>query len=63
MAIAISSFSVIDPLAFQMMIVGTIIAISHILREAIIKVFPFWSKIPLYTMCLIMGAIIGIAFS
>lgn len=46
-----------------MMIVGTIIAISHILREAIIKVFPFWSKIPLYTMCLIMGAIIGIVLS
>ena len=63
MATAISSSSVIDPLAFQMMIVGTIIAISHILREAIIKVFPFWSKIPLYTMCLIMGAIIGIALS
>ncbi len=48
MATAISSSSVIDPLAFQMMIVGTIIAISHILREAIIKVFPFWSKIPLH---------------
>lgn len=60
---AMSNSSVIDPMAFQMMIVGSIIAVSHILREAIIKVFPFWSRIPLYTMCLIMGAIIGIGLS
>lgn len=38
-------------------------AVSHFLREAIIKVFPFWERIPLYTMCLIMGAIIGVAIS
>lgn len=63
MAISISNSSVIDPMAFQMMIVGTIIAFSHVLREAIIKVFPFWSRIPLYTMCLIVGAIIGIFLS
>lgn len=63
MATAISNSSVIDPLAFQIMIVGTIIALSHILRIAIIKVLPFWSRIPLYTMCLIVGAIIGIFLS
>ena len=62
-AMGISNPSVIDPMAFQMMIVGTIIAVSHFLREAIIKVFPFWERIPLYTMCLIMGAIIGVAIS
>lgn len=50
-------------MAFQMMIVGTIIAVSHFLREAIIMVFPFWERIPLYTMCLIMGAIIGVGIS
>lgn len=55
----ISNPSVIDPLAFQMMIVGTVIAISHILRILLIKIIPFWNKIPLYTMCLIMGAMIG----
>lgn len=60
---AIANSSVLDPMAFQLAIIGTIIAISHFLREAIISVFPFWSKIPLYTMCLIMGAIIGIALS
>lgn len=63
MAVGISNSSVIDPMAFQMMLVGTIIAFSHILREAIIKVFPFWSRIPLYTMCLIVGAVIGIFLS
>lgn len=62
-AMGISNPSVIDPMAFQMMIVGTIIAVSHFLREAIIMVFPFWERIPLYTMCLIMGAIIGVGIS
>lgn len=62
-AMGISNPSVIDPMAFQMMIVGTIIAVSHFLREAIIVVFPFWERIPLYTMCLIMGAIIGVGIS
>ena len=56
----IANPSVLDPLAFQLMIVGTVIAISHVLREAIIKVLPLWKIIPLPTMCLIMGAIIGI---
>lgn len=59
----ISNSAVIDPLAFQLMIVGTIIGVSHILRNAMIKVIPFWSKIPLYTMCLIVGAIVGICLS
>lgn len=63
MAAAVSNASVIDPLAFQMMIVGTVIAVSHILRIALIKVIPFWSRIPLYTMCLIVGAVAGIAIS
>ena len=59
MAIAISNGSVIDPMAFQMMIVGTVIAISYFTRVMLIKIFPFWTKIPLYTMCLLVGAIIG----
>lgn len=60
MAVGICNSSVIDPLAFQMMIVGTVIAVSHVLREAIIMVFPFWKNIQLYTMCLIVGAVLGI---
>lgn len=63
MATAVSNSSVLDPMAFQIMIVGVLIAISHVLREAIIAVWPFWERIPLYTMCLIMGAIIGILLS
>lgn len=63
MSMAVSNSSVIDPMAFQMMIVGTIIAVSHILRNAMIRVIPFWSRIPLYTMCLIVGAIVGIFLS
>lgn len=62
-ATVITSSSVLDPSAFQLMIVGTVIGLSHILRVAIIKVIPFWSKIPLYTMCLLVGAILGIALS
>ena len=56
---AIVDNAVMDPMAFQFMIVGVIIAISYVLRNAIIKVIPFWSKIPLYAMCLFMGAILG----
>lgn len=63
MATAISNSSVLDPLAFQLMIVGTVIAFSHILRIALIKIIPFWSRIPLYTMCLIVGAVLGILLS
>lgn len=59
MAIAISDSSAIDPMAFQFMIVGTVIAISYLLRISIIKVFPFWTKVPLHTMCLLLGALIG----
>lgn len=55
----IADNAVMDPMAFQFMIVGVVIAISYVLRNAIIKVFPFWSKIPLYAMCLFMGAILG----
>lgn len=63
MAIAVSTSSVIDPFAFQMMIVGTIIAFSHLLRQAVISVVPFLSRIPLYTMCLLVGAVVGILVS
>ena len=63
MAMTIANSSVLDPMAFQLAIVGTIIAVSHVLREAIIKVLPFWSNIQLYTMCLIIGAIVGIGLS
>lgn len=63
MGFTISNAAVLDPLAFQMVIVGTVIAISHILRTAMIKVIPFWERIPLYTMCLIVGAVIGIFLS
>lgn len=59
MGYMISNPSVIDPMAFQMMIVGTVIALSHFLRIALIQIIPFWTKIPLYTMCLLLGAIIG----
>lgn len=55
----ITDSSVVDPMAFQFMIIGVIVAISYVLRNLIISVFPFWSKVPLYSMCLIMGAIIG----
>lgn len=55
----ISDNAVIDPMAFQFMIVGVIIAVSYVLRNAIIRIIPFWSKIPLYAMCLFMGAILG----
>ena len=54
----ISDNSVIDPMAFQFMIVGVIIAASYILRKGMIQIIPFWSKIPLYAMCLFIGAII-----
>ncbi|MDK7354357.1 sodium/glutamate symporter [Peptoniphilus harei] len=58
-AVEIANPSVIDPMAFQLMIVGTIIGISHIIRISIIKVLPFWERIPLYTMCLLIGALLG----
>lgn len=56
---AIADNAVMDPMAFQFMIVGVVIAVSYVLRNAIIQVLPFWSKIPLYAMCLFMGAILG----
>lgn len=59
MANGVSDPSALDPLAFQVMIVGAVIAISYITRVAMIKIFPFWTKIPLYTMCLLMGALVG----
>lgn len=59
MASAVCSPSALDPFAFQFMIVGGIIAISYITRVALIAVIPFWNRIPLYTMCLLMGAIVG----
>lgn len=59
MAIAISDSSAIDPMAFQIMIVGSVIAVSYLLRIGLIEVFPFWTKVPLHTMCLLLGAIIG----
>jgi ESS family glutamate:Na+ symporter len=59
MANGVCSPSALDPLAFQFMIVGCVIAISYVTRIAIISVFPFWKRIPLYTMCLLMGAILG----
>lgn len=62
-AMEIANPSVIDPMAFQLMIVGTIIAISHIIRISIIKVLPFWERIPLYTMCLLIGALLGTLIS
>lgn len=63
MATGVSNSSVLDPMAFQIMIVGTLIAVAHVLREGIIKIWPFWERIPLYTMCLILGAIVGILLS
>ena len=63
MAIAISNSAVLDPLAFQFMIVGAVIVLSHILREVLISLIPFWERIPLYTMCLLVGAVIGLTLS
>lgn len=63
MAMAISNSSVLDPFAFQMMIVGAVVLVSHLLRELLIKIIPFWERIPLYTMCLLVGAVIGLAMS
>lgn len=59
MATAVCSPSALDPFAFQCMIVGGIIAISYLTRIGLIAIIPFWKRIPLYTMCLLMGAIIG----
>lgn len=59
MAKAVCSPSALDPFAFQFMIVGGIIAISYLTRIGLIAIIPFWKRIPLYTMCLLMGAIIN----
>jgi glutamate:Na+ symporter, ESS family len=59
MAAAVCSPSALDPFAFQFMIVGVIIAISYLTRIGLIAIIPFWKRIPLYTMCLLMGAIVG----
>ena len=63
MATAITNTSVLDPFAFQIMIVGAVILVSHLLRELLIFLLPFWERIPLYTMCLLVGAVIGLALS
>lgn len=55
----VSDASALDPLAFQFMIVGTVIGVSYIIRTFLIQLSPFWNKIPLYTMCLLFGFIIG----
>ena len=57
---AITNSGVMSPLAFQIMIIGLVIGISNIFREAMIAVFPFWERIPLHTNCLVLGAVIGI---
>ena len=63
MATAITNTSVLDPFAFQIVIVGAVILVSHLLRELLIFLLPFWERIPLYTMCLLVGAVIGLALS
>ena len=57
---AITNSSVMSPLAFQIMIIGLVVGVSNIFREAMMSVIPFWSKIPLHTNCLVLGAVIGI---
>ena len=63
MAMGISNSSVLDPFAFQLMIVGAVVLVSHLLRELLISIIPFWERIPLYTMCLLLGAVIGLGLS
>lgn len=59
MATGVCNPSALDPFAFQFMIVGSVIAISYLARIGMIAIFPFWKRIPLYTMCLLIGAIVG----
>lgn len=57
---AVTNPGVMSPLAFQVMAIGLVIGISDLFHEFMIAVFPFWSKIPLHTTCLVVGAVIGI---
>lgn len=60
---AVTNSSVMSPLAFQIMIIGLVVGVSNIFREAMMAVIPFWSRIPLHTNCLVLGAVIGIGLS
>lgn len=53
----VTASSTLDPFASQLMLVGCIILLGHVLRTALISVNPFWKNLPLFACSLIMSAI------
>ncbi len=57
---AVTANGVIDPMAWQLAIVGVIILIGTYVRNGIIKVFPVMKNFPLVSVCILLSLGIGI---
>jgi ESS family glutamate:Na+ symporter len=58
--LGVSKASSLDPLAFQLALVGIVIACGVVLRSVLIGIDPFWNNLPLFASTLICSGIIGL---